>query len=54
MSLDRDPIKMARRGVLMVLEGCDRAGKSTQCKKLVKYLVDNNIKAKEWTFPGSC
>lgn len=25
---------MRNRGALIVLEGCDRAGKTTQCKKL--------------------
>lgn len=27
---------MANRGVLIVFEGCDRAGKTTQCKILGK------------------
>lgn len=28
---------MQSRGALIVLEGCDRAGKTTQCKKLGLY-----------------
>lgn len=28
-----------KRGALIVLEGCDRTGKSTQCKQLGKYLL---------------
>lgn len=40
------------RGALIVLEGCDRTGKSTQCKKLVERLISSGISAKELHFPG--
>jgi len=43
---------MAGRGALIVLEGCDRAGKSTQCKKLVQALIENGKRAKLVAFPG--
>ncbi|XP_015113899.1 thymidylate kinase [Diachasma alloeum] len=39
------------RGALLVLEGCDRAGKSTQVKKLVQALNDMGIPAEERRFP---
>jgi dTMP kinase len=41
-----------KRGALIVFEGCDRAGKTTQCKKLVERLVSQNIKAKFMNFPN--
>ena len=45
--------KMSRqRGALIVFEGCDRSGKSTQCKKLVDALTNDGIKAKLLRFPG--
>ncbi|KAJ2963256.1 hypothetical protein NQZ79_g1673 [Umbelopsis isabellina] len=43
---------MAKRGALIVVEGCDRSGKSTQCAKLVEYLAANNMKAQLLKFPG--
>ena len=43
---------MAGRGALIVLEGCDRAGKSTQCKKLVQALIERGQRAKLMAFPG--
>jgi len=42
------------RGALIVFEGCDRVGKSTQCKKLVQALHERNIKAEYMSFPGKC
>jgi thymidylate kinase len=42
------------RGALIVFEGCDRAGKSTQCRKLVHILNERNIKAEYMGFPGKC
>jgi len=42
------------RGALIVFEGCDRAGKSTQCRKLVQILNERNIKAEYMGFPGKC
>lgn len=32
------------RGALIVLEGVDRAGKSTQCQKLVDYLTASGVR----------
>ena len=40
------------RGALIILEGCDKSGKSTQCKKLVDYLVSQSRQAELWRFPG--
>ena len=39
------------RGALIVFEGCDKSGKSTQCKKLVDILNQNGTKAEQWRFP---
>lgn len=39
------------RGALIVLEGCDRSGKSTQCRHLVEYLESQGKKAELWRFP---
>ena len=41
-----------RRGALIVLEGCDRSGKTTQCKKLVEALQETGRKAQLMRFPG--
>jgi len=30
-----------KRGALIIFEGCDRSGKTTQCQRLVKYLSEN-------------
>jgi hypothetical protein len=43
-----------RRGALIVFEGCDRSGKSTQCRKLVQILNERNVKAEYMVFPGKC
>ena len=40
------------RGALIVFEGCDRVGKSTQCKKLVEALTNAGVKNKVMRFPG--
>ena len=40
------------RGALVVFEGCDRSGKTTQCQKLVDALNAEGTKAKMWRFPG--
>lgn len=40
------------RGALIVLEGCDRSGKSTQCKLLVESLTAKGVPAKLMRFPG--
>lgn len=41
----------ARRGLLIVFEGCDRSGKSTQAKKLVEALKSRKQNAKFMSFP---
>lgn len=43
--------KSAIRGALIVLEGCDRSGKTTQCSKLVETLNSMQIPAKKMSFP---
>ncbi|KAJ8978249.1 hypothetical protein NQ317_012605 [Molorchus minor] len=40
-----------KRGALIVFEGVDRSGKSTQCKKLVESLKKQNVKAHFMAFP---
>lgn len=40
------------RGALVVLEGCDRAGKSTQVKMLLSALQNLGIPAESRRFPG--
>ncbi|CAL1676792.1 unnamed protein product [Lasius platythorax] len=42
----------SKRGALIVLEGCDRAGKSTQAKMLMNALDDLRIPAKSGAFPN--
>lgn len=41
-----------KRGALIVLEGVDKAGKTTQCKKLVQALQQNGQSAEMMRFPG--
>ena len=41
-----------RRGALIVFEGCDRVGKSTQCRKLQEALENAGIEAKLMAFPS--
>ena len=41
------------RGLLITLEGLDRAGKTTQAKLLEEYLNSNNKPTKIIRFPGS-
>lgn len=41
-----------RRGALIVLEGVDRAGKTTQCKKLIQALQQSGHPAEMMRFPG--
>lgn len=43
-----------RRGAFVIIEGCDRAGKSTQTRLLVKALNEHGISAEPRTFPGTC
>ena len=40
------------RGVLIVFEGCDRSGKSTQCEKVVHQLNLQNIPAEKRHYPN--
>ncbi|KAL9241806.1 hypothetical protein vseg_015871 [Gypsophila vaccaria] len=40
-----------KRGALVVLEGLDRSGKSSQCAKLVTYLENAGIVAELWRYP---
>lgn len=41
-----------KRGALIVLEGVDRAGKTTQCSKLVQALQQSGRPAEMMRFPG--
>ncbi|CAL0318533.1 unnamed protein product [Lupinus luteus] len=43
--------KKESRGALIVLEGLDRSGKSSQCSRLVSYLEGHGISAELWRFP---
>jgi len=43
--------KLLKRGSLVVFEGCDRSGKTTQINKLVTRLNDNGIPSKMMRFP---
>lgn len=43
---------VAKRGALIVFEGVDKVGKSTQCQLLVKALQSQNIKAEYIRFPN--
>ncbi|XP_053664870.1 uncharacterized protein LOC128714019 [Anopheles marshallii] len=40
-----------KRGAFIVLEGCDRTGKTSQCKTLVAELVQANVQAQYMNFP---
>ncbi|OAD07581.1 hypothetical protein MUCCIDRAFT_77465 [Mucor lusitanicus CBS 277.49] len=42
---------MAQRGLLIVVEGCDRSGKSTQCENLVAQLQQSGNNAELVKFP---
>ena len=42
------------RGALVVLEGCDRTGKSTQTQKLVQCLQSSGKNVELLRFPGWC
>lgn len=45
-------VMAGRRGALIVLEGADRAGKSTQAKRLVEVLKERGYQAEGMRFPG--
>ncbi|KAL9613282.1 MAG: hypothetical protein Q9167_002191 [Letrouitia subvulpina] len=40
------------RGALIVIEGLDRAGKTTQCERLCQGLEDKGLQIKRMKFPG--
>ena len=42
----------SKRGALIVFEGCDRVGKSTQCKLLANELQSRGIPTQQLHFPG--
>ena len=44
---------MIKRGSLIVFEGCDRSGKTTQCQKIKQWFQDNSIKSHFMRFPGN-
>lgn len=48
----RDPETSVTRGAFIVIEGLDRAGKTTQVKKLCDALYDANHNIKMLRFPG--
>ncbi|XP_059059209.1 thymidylate kinase [Achroia grisella] len=41
-----------KRGALIIVEGVDRTGKTTQCKELVKNLNAKNVQAEYTNFPA--
>ena len=44
--------RLVSRGALIVFEGCDRCGKSTQSVKLVDAIKNESISTKLLRFPG--
>jgi dTMP kinase len=49
----REPSKPVARGAFIVIEGLDRAGKTTQVKKLCDALYDAGHNIQTIRFPGS-
>lgn len=45
---------MSKRGALVVIEGLDRSGKTTQCNRLLARLEATGIRAELIKFPGAC
>lgn len=43
----------ATRGALIVIEGLDRSGKSTQCQRIIQSLTLKGYPVKAMKFPGS-
>lgn len=41
-----------KRGALIVFEGCDRSGKTTQCQKIVQWFQQQGKRAHFMRFPG--
>ncbi|XP_064614850.1 thymidylate kinase-like [Liolophura sinensis] len=50
-SLRQMNTEMSKRGALIVFEGCDRCGKTTQCKKLVEVLENEKEDVQFLRFP---
>lgn len=44
--------EMLKRGALIVLEGCDKSGKTTQCKMLKETLEKQGLPVDLFRFPG--
>jgi dTMP kinase len=42
-----------KRGLLVVFEGCDRSGKSSQCQIVLDRLKEKELNAQFMRFPGS-
>lgn len=51
-SVENGDSKVKKRGALIVIEGLDRAGKSTQCETLFQALKDRGHNVKFIRFPG--
>jgi dTMP kinase len=51
LSCSKEGNKKESRGALVVLEGLDRSGKSSQCSRLVSYLEGQGLSAELWRFP---
>lgn len=51
-SVLRSVVMACKRGALIVLEGVDKAGKTTQCQKLVQALRHKGQPAEMMRFPG--
>jgi dTMP kinase len=45
---------MSKRGALVVIEGLDRSGKTTQCARLLAKLEAAGIRAELIKLPGEC
>ena len=48
---DRSCSSSSSRGSLIVLEGLDRSGKTSQSARLVSYLKDKGLSVEAWRFP---
>jgi len=49
----KEPVKPVSRGAFIVVEGLDRAGKTTQVKRLCDKLYDLGHNVKTIRFPGT-